>query len=303
MNYISEMKKKQIKFNRINEQTAEYIMKNEYSFFQLMEYSQIFDQYISTEKKGQFIRLEFAHIYYLAIIDEQLRHLILHQCLELEKYLKLQITNYFNRRNELISAILQDYMIQDMEYLSETYKESKNDIIHEKYTNLKIEELNLIQFLNVIQFGTLERFWLFCYDKCIAPSSEKLNALRDCFLSTRRLRNASAHNNTILSNLREKAMAEQNYTSSQHVSNYLKQSGIGQKTLATNMSKKIVRDFCNFLYLCRETESSAILQKNYECWNDFFNDTYHNYADIFKPNELLRSVYHFIQKVQLLLLH
>lgn len=303
MNYILEMKKKQINFNRIDEQTAENIMKNEYSFYQLMEYSQLFDQYVSTEKKGQFIRLDFAQIYYLAIIDEQLRHVILQQCLELEKYLKLQITNYFNGRNELISVILQDYMIQDMEYLSETYKESKNDIIHEKYTALKIDELNLVQFLDVIQFGTLERFWIFCYDRCITSSREKLITLRECFISTRYLRNAAAHNNTILSNLPKKAKTEQNCTSSQHVLNYLKQSGVGQKTLATNMSKQIVKDFCNFLYLCKETESSTILQKNDEDWSRFFSDTYNNYADILKSNDLLSSVYRFTRKVQSLLIH
>ncbi len=302
MNYILEMQNKNIKFDIISKDAALDIMMNEFSYYQLMEYSRLFEKYVNTDKRGKFVQLDFSQMYYLAVIDEQLRKLILNQCLELEKFLKLRLIVFFNDKEEYVSHFLREYILQDEEYLKETYNELHIDILHYKYSDVTIDKLELSQFLDVIQFGTLERFWIFCCHKCMLFSAEKIHILRECFTSTRTLRNASAHNNSILSNMNVRVDLKERYLASKMIEEHLKESGLGQKTIATNMSKRTIRDICNYMYLCREVESDKLVINNGEEWNTFFRQISIGYSDAFSKHESLKSAYTFLRNVNTIFL-
>lgn len=300
MDYISEMKKLKISFQSINEQNALAIMQNEYSYFQLMEYANLFDKYHSTDKKGTFVHLDFAQIYHLASIDEKLRHLIICQCLELEKFLKLRLANIFNEDQTVSLRLYQEYIKLDAEYIAENYSEPKLDILHTKYPDTKISQLSPEQFLDIIQFGTLERFYVFFSEYYMHLSSEKNAMLKECFASTRLLRNAAAHNNAILSNLRMETTTGQLLYSTKMIQNYLSNSGIHQKTLSTNMSKKIVCDLCNFLFLCREIFPTTTMKEYCKKWTAFLDEISENDAEFLSSNEILKSVYTFTKNMNMI---
>lgn len=297
MDYISEMKALHIRFDIITEQKAAQIMQTEYSYYQLMEYSQLFEQYEKTSQKGMFIHLDFAQLYFLAVIDDSVRLLILNQFLDLERMLKLYLINFFNQDQALSLCPVKEYYEQDQAYIINVYTDSRNDTVHAKYPYLSLSEMSISQFLDIIQFGTLERFFTFCMNHYFSFPAEGKNTLKECLLSVRHLRNASAHNNAILSNLKNRITDDNNHYAASEVKNFLKSSGINQKTLSTNMTRTVTRDFCNFFYLYNTFATHPSIKSTCARWSVFFQNVYLQYGTYFSKNELLISAFTFMQKV------
>ena len=302
MDYLLEMKKQQIHFELIDEKNAVRIMEHEYSYFQLMEYANLFERYNKTEKKDLFVNLDFAQLYALAEIDKQLRHLIMTQSLEIENTLKLQILAYFNKNSELSDSILHRYIMSDKEFLMNTYNDARLDILKGKYKDVSFENLRVEQFLDVIQFGTLERLYVFLYENHDECDLNHLEMIKECLSSIRRLRNAAAHNNSILSNINIKIEDEHNCFSSKYLYQFLKKRGCGKKTLETNFTKRIIRDLCNLEWLLKLVDSPKKQYKWYNEWYHFWENISIEYGQLLFGNERLKSTCTFMQSVNRLLL-
>lgn len=302
MDYLLEMKKQQIHFDFIDERIAMRIMEYEYSYFQLMEYANLFERYNRTEKKGLFVDLDFAQLYALAEIDKRLRNLIMTQSLEIENTLKLQILAFFNKNKELSDLILHRYIMSDKEFLMNTYNDARFDILKEKYKDFSFENLRIEQFLDVIQFGTLERLYIYLCENYEYCDLKCLEVIKECLSSIRRLRNAAAHNNSILSNANKKIEDEHNCFSNKYLYQFLRKRGCGKKTLETNLTKEVIRDLCNLEYLFKFVDSPKQQYKWYNEWYHFWENISIEYGQLLFKNERLKSTCTFLQNVNRILL-
>ncbi|MGN0447471.1 MAG: Abi family protein [Acutalibacteraceae bacterium] len=289
MNYINELKKQNITFNIFNEQQAITIIKKEYSYYKLMSYSCLFEKYKQTNKEGQFVNLDFSQLYYLALIDSQLSKILMTMCLEIENTIK----TIFIFDAEMIcdtKTLLHEYYDNENEFIDMNYTADNNDIINEYKNKVSIQELSLNEFLEVIQFGTLERFVHFFYKKYgNVLYCESFYNVEFRLSSIRRIRNIVAHNNSCMSRITE----ETEYKDVKLLS-FLGSRGVKNRSLTTNMSKKFVSDFCGVLDVYfRLVENKNII-------NDFkeFDINYClKYKSYFEKNDKILSFYNFAKKV------
>src|SRR5699024_2572171 len=88
---IDHMKSKGITFNIISENDAKiFLQKNNY-YMKLASYRENYPKYLTGNKIGQYINLDFAYLRELSTIDIHLRYLIIQMCLDLEHALKVSL--------------------------------------------------------------------------------------------------------------------------------------------------------------------------------------------------------------------
>lgn len=289
MDYINELKKQNITFNLLDEQQAINIIKKEYSYYKLMSYSCLFEKYKQTNKVGQFVNLDFSQLYYLALIDSQLSKILMIMCLEIENAIKTRLM--FDA--EMIcdtKTLLQEYYDNENEFIDMNYTAENNDLINEYKNMVSIQELSLNEFLDVIQFGTLERFVHFFYKKYSNElCCESFYSVEFRLSSVRRIRNIVAHNNSFISRI-----VEETEYKDLKLSSFLGSKGVKNRSLTTNMSKKIVSDFCGVMdvYFRLVEDKSIIID-----FKDFDINYCLKYKNCFEKNDKILSFYNFVKTV------
>lgn len=291
MDYIRDLKNRKITFNGISEANAEKIIKSEYSFYKLMEYSSLFSTYVKGSQKGCFIHLDFYQLYVLAQIDEHLSYVLMHQCLKIERRLKTILLYEINSNSNIFS--LEEYIRSDQEYLYTVYRSEYFPIIKNKFDISDISELSIDEFLDVIQFGTLERLIEYFNNKCIVNKViSPFSKIQNFLPSVRRLRNSVAHNNSIISQLKIQHNYNYDITAS-----FLGNHGVNKKNLKTNISKLVIYDYCNVLHLFSLVVHEKDLYNNLDELDVFLDYCRLNYSKLFDKNETIKSAYNFISKV------
>lgn len=254
---INKMKSLGISFFYIDEKQAEHIITTEYTAAKLMKYAAIFDRYRATEKKGQFVELDFSYLYDIALIDTDLRKIVFGMCIDVEETVKAILAADFIRAS-CSDRIVTDFVNSDQEYLTATYTAANLDTTAaEILGNTPIADLSLDDFLYVISFGTLQRFARFFYLLYAEELYNRKHAPFEPYLdSVRVLRNACAHNNTLLGRLSIDSNQPVAFLKNYSVISYLGNHGVKHRTLETNMSKACIHDLCCLLHL-----SSFLLPK------------------------------------------
>lgn len=284
MHYINELEKLNITHKKFNEGFVKSVIENEYPFCRLLEYSVLFDKYTKTDKKGTFVNLDFEQLYAVARIDEELSSFIICAFLEIERVLKARLLTLKNRLN-ISDDIVKQYIQTDTEFLNKTYTPENRQVLI-KYSK-PIEALSIEEFLDVIQFGTFQRFCAYIYNTYTNKPYEYDNYIKSAY----RLRNKAAHCEAIITQLKEPF----DY-GTQSIVGFLREKGIKHKTLTTNMSKALVFDFCNIMYLYCGIEPKYKIERTYKKLSGLL-DSCKQYTELFAKNSMLVSVYRFMREV------
>lgn len=295
---IEVMKSQNIQFVHINEEDAINIMQTEYTGSKLLSYAPLFDRYRSTEKVGKYIDLDFAYLYDLAIIDSHFMKLIISMCIDLERIIKTFIIADFERVNDS-GNIIYEFVKENAKFFSEVYS-FDNIEYASKYLmgDESISELSVYTFLEIIHFGTIQRFaryfygkfGMLLYDRPYAPFERYLDSIR-------RMRNPAAHNNGIICQLAMKSNKESSFEKNTRVLSFLGSRGILHRTLDTNMSKQVIHDFCCLLHMYvgfmpeRDVKNTLLDIEKFLQEHCTSNSAYYR-----KTPELL-SAYHFLSAV------
>lgn len=290
MQRIEYLKSQNIKFSIINEEQALQIMCLEFPLSKIEDMSSLFEKYRTAEKKNTFVNLDFAHLYYLALIDEELSDILMRICLDLEAKLKTILINDVYKL-KVADKFLNEYISSDYAFLSRDYSEEINDFIkfHEDYSDLYTFD----RFLNMLPLGAIERIIHSFYDKYCEDLQEKsLLHYEKTLNSIRHIRNCVAHNGAIISKANI-IRGEQN----SKVSAYLKHSGVGERTLSTNLSKTVIFDIANILHLYCVIQPNDKIKKNNEKLSTFIKDIRKRYRKYFIDNEPLVSIYRFLRDI------
>lgn len=289
MDYILEMKSKNITFDKMDESQAMEIMRNRYSFYQLFSYTCLFETYHSTERQGQYLHLDFSQLVYLAEIDSRLGQVLMNMCMELEDVLKARLSYDVNRVCDA-NRLVREYCDVNKEYLQSTYTSENMDCFRYQEQGFELADVTFVTFLNTVQFGTLERLIHFFYQRY----AEELYCVGyvpcEAYLSsTRRIRNIVAHNNSILNKLNDRT----DYQDCR-MRAFLGKAGIKNRILTTNLSRFVVNDLCAFFELYFSVVGSLWVQDAFRCLDQRIQAE--DYSTLMN-NDTLASVYRFVKAV------
>lgn len=286
MNYIDEMKEQNIKFELMDGDHAMEVMKNSFSYYDLISYACLFDKYRAEVRRGQFVNLDFIQLYYLACIDNKLENLLMEVCKSIEKAWKTRLIYDMDIIGNP-EKIYREYFETDCIYLMYNYNKNTNDLMESNSWDL--QNMTWKDFINSIQFGTLEKFIHFFYKMYAkeiygteyAPEEMKIAYVR-------KTRNIVAHGNSLINKLLLK-------TEKKDVAMlaFLGNHGIKSRTLSTNMSRKIINDIVGTMLTYREIVKDKDLKTEYGNFITYCEEK----KDYFLQNDILVSSYRFINKI------
>ena len=302
---IQHLIEENAKFAICGEEDAKiYLELNNY-YYKVTSFKSNFEVYQFGELKGKYINLDFAYLKDLAIIDYRVRRLFFNITTSIEHYLKLRILNTIESMSEedgynIVNLFLdKDY--NDTQYPKRTHENimMKKDSeyyrhIFSKYNlqeDKKIENLPIWIFFELISFGELIRFFKFFTNYYNLEDKKYFKILKE----VKNLRNAVAHNSCILSNLDAK---DNNKRFSDLIVDYLNQCGICKKIRDKKLKNSVIMQMTCALYLFNEIVTSDGI-KQYVCEeiNELFYGRIVLNKKYYAKNDLLKSVYHYFNKI------
>lgn len=290
---IEHMKSKGITFDLLSEDEAkEYLKKNNY-FFKLKSYCKVFEKYQYGEKKGQYINLDFAYLVELAILDMHLRHFIIQTTVDLEHIIKVNLLNDFNDTDsdgyDVIEGLFNAFP-EIHEQIIRKQKSYNSDLI----AKLESDGYAIWNTVEVLSFGDFIKLYSFFYglyplDKGISYEYP-MKAIKS-------LRNAAAHNTCLLSQINKQQ--NQGTNPNKKVTSFIANGvpSVGSTLRKKCMSYQLINDFVTLLYMINNLTSGGMRDKILNNLNELINVRMTKHSDYFIKNNVLVSVYGFVQKI------
>lgn len=292
IDYMSE--KKGINFNIVSKEEAIHYLKEHNYFFKLKSYAKNYEKWETGESAGKYKGLEFAYLQELSIIDMHLRRIILSLCLNLEHSLRHKIVNCCT------SNILDDgYEIVDSYYSFYTAKKeslenkSRNSITNDLYQRYgpKPALWNIIELLDFKELTDFMKYY----------NQEYSNYKFDNFYSfnVKFLRNAAAHNNCIINNLKKSPTRDIDNITQMKVTKYISAiKTIKRDSRKRNLSNPVIHDFVCLLIMYDEyVKSEKIRNGDFQELQELFHGRMLKNKHYFESNPSIKSSYDFTVKV------
>lgn len=293
---IDHLKTKGIKFELCSEEDAEEYLKNNNNYFKLRSYRKNFEKIESGEQKGKYINLDFEMLKDLAIIDMRLRYILILISFDIEHFEKVKLVNIVSESPDDGYNIVEQYINSLDDNLkdalqNELKRNAKSEYckgIYEKYN----DNYPIWAFVEIIPFGQFIEFLKFCADFL---GDEELK--RDVFLliDVKRLRNASAHNNCIISDLH--SSQKSNHKADYRVMAAIDKNVCSPTSKKRRMSNHAVKDIVTLFYAHRHiVTSEGVLKAQHKNINEVIERCFKHY-DYYSKNELIKNSFNFLKKV------
>ena len=303
---VEKMKTKGIKFNIINEEEAINYLTDNNNYYRLASYRKNYDKYLQGKDKGKYIHLEFAHLKDLAIIDMRFRFIVIKMCLDIEHSLKVKLlSDITNNKDEDGYSIVRDFINKHESLKMDILQKSKNtyvgDIINKNFYfeyhksnsgNIIFDDFKIKcpiwAYLEIIDFGTLLNLLDFYYfDNGKAP----------CYIPilkpVKSLRNACAHNNCVLHDLK-KSDIKPPRTISQFVSRV---NTISKQERQNKLSNRPIFEAICLLYAYNELVKGPIRKNRIEELQDLINNRCPEHKEYYKSQQIISTSYKFFKKI------
>lgn len=305
---VNKMKnEKGIRFKHISEQDAIIFLSERNNYFRIASYRKNYDKHISGVNAGKYIDLDFAYLSELATIDMHLRLLVIKMCLDIEHCLKVKLLSAITANStedgyDIVRVFLKKnhFVLRDIYHKRKsTYVEElirhyfKFDTISEdsQLDYINDDDINcpVWAFMEIIGFGEFLRFYDFYYseypDKNNKITNGTLNAVKS-------LRNACAHNNCVIYNLR-KAGTHPTREVTQFIGNI---KTISQEERKTNLKSRPVFEITSLLCLYDKVAFDTIKLHRYKELNTLVNERMVKHKNYFKNQPIICSAYNFLKK-------
>ncbi|EAK0980353.1 Abi family protein [Campylobacter lari] len=257
---IEYMQEQGIKFDLIDKEKAKIFLNESNYFFKIKVFAKNYDR----DRNNKYIRLDFAYLREISIIDTLLRDIILELCLTCEHLLKTQINTHCSQDvNQDGYKIVQDFLSSNPEpFALVLYKDKKKCNIYQKrliekyYINNNGKWENhfaLWNFIEILTFSEFVKFYQFYCNVTKMPSCNFVDQIS-------KLRNASAHNFCILNNL--KSYGNFSFKPTKQLQTKLRKlSVIGKNKKLTYLENPLIHDCICLLFLIKELCPPKMLKK------------------------------------------
>jgi len=288
---VEHMKtQKGIKFNIINEDAAVNFLSNNNYYFKLKAYAKNYDKYLSGNNAGKYLNLEFAYLLELSTLDFHLRHFTVTISLHIEHFLKVRlVSDCVNNPLENGYDIVDTFLRLNPFIKDSILSKARSSVCGGLVTKY-IESFAIWNIVEVLPFGDFSKL----YDLYYRTYSAKGN-MENYLWSVRCLRNAAAHNNCLLNNLKVPYISHFNPNKQLNTA-VSKIPGIDITSRKNKLSNPVVHDFvATLLVFDRIVMSEKVREHVYQELNDLVNVRFTRNKHYFESNEIIKSHYRFIR--------
>lgn len=305
-NLINKMKSKGIGFEYMSEQDAIEYLDSRNNYFRIASYRKNYDKHLFGEHAGQYINLDFAYLAELATIDMHLRFLIIKMCLDIEHALKVKLLSDVSQNDDedgynIVASFLAKYSwitediyrkksssyvgdIINKFFYFETHKSSSGKIV---FDSIDIH-CPVWAFMEIIAFGEFIKFYDFYYET-YHTKENYTGALN----SVKSLRNACAHNNCIIHNLRKGATKP-----SPKISKFIsKIPSISKSERKEKLSIRPLYEFVSLLFLYDRVAFDTVKIHRFNEVKELVNTRMIKHYEYFSNQQIVKASYSFVKKV------
>ncbi len=295
---------KGVSFVYCNEECAIEFLRSKNNYYRLASYRKNYDKKMHGKDAGKYIGLDFAHLIDLSTVDMHLRFLIIYMCLDIEHDLKVRLLNDITGDESedgynIVSKFLSEneYMYKDIydkrqsTYVGDLIRKFFHFDVHKNANgNLIFDSIDvrcpIWAFVEIISFGSFLRLYKYYYDSDEPVPTAFLNPVKS-------LRNACAHNNCLINNLRS------GYTKpGRLIDQYIGQiESISRDVRRKYLSVRPIFEFVNLLIVYDKIVSADIKKHRYEYLKEIVNLRMLKNAHYYENQQLLSSSYIFLRKV------
>lgn len=293
---IEHLKERGITFEIMDEDDAREYLDQNNNYFKLTAYRKNYPKHPDGKNKGKYIKLEFAYLVDIAIIDMKLRYQIVHMALDIEHHTKLHLLKKIDQYNEDGYQIVEEYIkaldSRQKNNFEGEINRSKNSI----YCGDIIDKYNgaypIWAFIEIISLGRLVDFYGFCARK-FEDKEMKGNYFN--LLTCKKIRNAAAHSNCILNDLR--ASTAYNKTNAKITQNLSKIKELKTNFRKNRMSNVRIQQIITLLYMHKKlVKSKGLKQLESEKIHKIMERMYAHF-DYYQENQMIHSSFNFLKIV------
>ena len=293
---IEHLKSKGVLFNIMDEEEAKNYLRRHNNYFKLTAYRKNYPKHPDGEYKDKYIRLEFAYLVDIAIVDMKLRYQIVHMALDIEHHVKLQLLQKIDGSDEDGYQIVKDFI----DSLSENQRNglineisrNENNIYCGDIINKYDPDYPIWAFVEIIPFGRVISFYEFCADRF---QDKKMKNTYYQLLTCKEIRNAAAHSNCVLNDL--KSGTAKHSTSNEVTNELTKIKAISKGFRNVKMSNARIQQVVTLLYVHKKLVISEGIRKN-ECVElaKIINRMFQNEI-YYKENDVIKGTFNFLKLV------
>lgn len=287
---VEHMKSKGILFNIISEKAAMHFLEEHNYYYKLSAYRKNYDKRLNGPNADTYMRLEFAYLQDLSTIDCKLRYLILSMCLDIEHSLKIILLNDIanNPKEDGYNIInlwdaSNNHRSKIKSHLKTSYCKEIINKFHPDYPAFSLCEL--------ISFGELCNLVSF-YDQ-LYPSRLPFNT--KLLYPVRDIRNASAHSNCLINDVRSSFESKPNHDVLKFVQSI---KSISKRVRNAKLRNKPIHDFICLMYFYPLIVKSEYLRANRkEDLSNLIKLRITKHKEYYRQNATLQTTYIFIRRI------
>lgn len=285
---------KGVQFNDFSKTKAIRYLEENNNYFKLRAFRK---NYIKGED-GKYLHLDFADLVDLAIIDNRLRAILLEMAISIEHFSKVHLLKVLQKSESNGTQVVTDYVNQLTPSFRETLEseldKNKNSLycgnLYKKYLGNKIY-CPVWVFVEMVSFGQYLHFYEFCAKR---NQSQNKELLRRLYLMrvVKDLRNACAHNNCIINDLR----AQTNRDPNEEIQKVFASLGFSKGVRSKHLKRVAMYQIITTLYAHKEIVISPGVHKNIALKLRDLNDRFYRDRD-YSKNDIIKSSFNLLSNV------
>lgn len=298
---IEKMLQKGITIKYCSKDDAKQFLTEKNNYFRLMAYRQIYDKNPVGDNIGKYRGLDFQYLKELSAIDMHFRFLIIKMCLDIEHYLKIDLLNKAEKRGdngyEGVDLFFQNTQAERIKHniYGKRFSPYCSDLINycfefdeDNNSISSYEKCRIWDLLECLTFGEFLTFYEF-YHQQYKIHNKYIKIIN----SVKSLRNACAHNNCVLSKLRDKN-CRPCCEIAKFVSNI---NGIGTNTRKTQLSRRVVYETVCLIYIYKNLVPNGLRSHRITELKELFTGRMKRHSKYFSSQQTIQATYKFIKKI------
>lgn len=302
---------KGVRFDLMSETDAENYLSAKNNYLRTASYRKNYDKHQTGENEGKYINLDFAYLTELSALDMYFRSYILPMCIDIEHAMKVKVVSAIESNPAEDGYSICDEFLTEFPYIRDSIEEKADSIftgeLIDKYFNLcyvynsssssvasvrtRIQSCDcpVWVLVEIIGFNSLIKFIQFYnrkYPKSITIDSNILNPVRS-------LRNACAHNNCLLNNMRPCSTQPP-----ETISSFVKAiPTVAKEERKKKLTCRPLFEFACLMYLYKEVVTDSVRERRMKELKKFSDERLFQNSDYFKSNQIISTSLAFVKKV------